>query len=75
MRLPLLLQTEDMEMNLSPAETELQERFLKVLLEATFSLQAVGPDRETTLLALMRATEMLKERFEQELDELRQEKD
>jgi hypothetical protein len=45
------------------------------MLEATFPLQEKGPDRETALLALIRATEMLKERFEQELSELRQEKD
>ena len=44
------------------------------MLEATFPLQA-GPDQEITLQALIGAAEMLKERFEQELAELRQEKD
>ena len=34
-----------------------------------------GVDQEMTLQALIRAAEMLKERFEQELDELRQEAD
>jgi hypothetical protein len=59
----------------TPAERKLQDELFHVMLEATFSLQKMGPDRETTLLALIRATEVLKERFEQELDELRQEKD
>jgi hypothetical protein len=44
------------------------------MLEATFPLQA-GSDQEMTLQALIRAAEMLKERFEQELAELRQESD
>jgi hypothetical protein len=62
-------------MALLPAEEELQHRLFQAMLEATFPLQNTGPDQETTLLALIRATEMLKERFEQELAELRQEKD
>jgi len=61
-------------MTLSQAELDLRERFFKVMLEATFPLQA-GPDREITLHALIEASEMLKERFEQELEELRQESD
>ena len=43
-------------------------------MQAAFPLQA-GSDQEMTLQALIRATEMLKERFEQELAELRQESD
>ena len=61
-------------MELSQAERELRDRFFKTMLEATFPLQT-GPDQEMTLQALIRAAEMLKERFEQELDELRQESD
>lgn len=61
-------------MALSQAELDLRERFFKVMLEATFPLQA-GPDSEITLHALIEASEMLKERFEQELEELRQESD
>ena len=57
------------------AERKLQDELFHAMLEATFPLQERGPDRETTLLALIRATEMLKERFEQELAELRQERD
>jgi hypothetical protein len=57
------------------AERKLQDEVFHAMLEATFPLQERGPDRETTLLALIRATEMLKERFEQELAELRQERD
>jgi hypothetical protein len=52
----------------------LRGRFLKAMLEATLPLQA-GPDREVALEALIQAAEMLKGRFEQELDELRQESD
>jgi len=44
------------------------------MLEATFPLQT-GPDQELILQALIRAAEMLQERFEQELEELRQESD
>src|SRR5262249_27007858 len=61
-------------MQLTQAERELDERFLKAMLEATFPLQ-VGLDQEVTLQALIRAADMLKQRFEQELDELRQESD
>ena len=61
-------------MQLSQTEHDLQERCLQALLEAAFPLQS-GPDREVTLQALIHAAEMLKERFEQELDELRQEAD
>jgi hypothetical protein len=61
-------------MALSQSERELRDQFLKVMLEAAFPLQA-GSDREMTLQVLIRAAEMLKERFEQELAELRQESD
>jgi hypothetical protein len=58
----------------SATELELRERFLQAMLEATFPLQK-GEDQEVTLQALIAAAAMLKERFEQELDELRQEAD
>ena len=61
-------------MELSQAEQDLRNRFLEAMLEATFPLQQ-GPDQEMTIQALIRAAEMLKERFEQELEELRQEAD
>jgi len=61
-------------MELSQAAKELRDRFFKTMLDATFPLQT-GSDQEMTLQALIRAAEMLKERFEQELDELRQESD
>ena len=61
-------------MQLTQTDRELQERFLEAMLQATFPLQT-GLDQEQTLQALIRAAEMLKERFEQELDELRQESD
>ncbi len=58
----------------SPAEQKLRDQFVKAMLEATFPLQH-GSDQEVTLQALIQAAQMLKERFEQELDELRQESD
>jgi hypothetical protein len=61
-------------MDLSPKEKELRDQFLKAMLEAALPLQ-VGLDQEITLQALIRAAEALKKRFENELDELRQEDD
>ena len=61
-------------MNLSHEEIELRDRFLRAMLEAALPLQA-GLAPEVTLQALIRAAALLKERFEQELDELRQEAD
>jgi len=59
-------------MSLLQSERELRDRFFRAMVEATFPLQA-GLDQELILQALIRAAEMLKERFEQELAELRQE--
>jgi hypothetical protein len=53
-------------------ECELRDRFFHAMVEATFPLQK-GQDQEVTLQALIRAADMLRERFERELDELRQE--
>jgi hypothetical protein len=61
-------------MALSPAEQKLRDKYFQAMLEATFPLQK-GPDQEITLQALIQAAQMLKERFEQELEELRQESD
>jgi hypothetical protein len=61
-------------MSPSPAEQKLRDQFFQAMLEATFPLQK-GPDQEIALQGLIRAAEMLKERFEQELEELRQESD
>jgi hypothetical protein len=61
-------------MDLTDKEKEMTDRFLRAMLEAALPLQA-GLDQEMTLQALIRAAEMLKERFEHELDELRQEAD
>jgi hypothetical protein len=61
-------------MVITKSEKELRDRFFTAMAEATAPLQD-GEDREITLQALIRAAEMLKERFEQELDELRQESD
>jgi hypothetical protein len=61
-------------MVISQTERDLQHQFFTAMAESTAPLQD-GNDREITLQALIRAAEMLKERFEQELDELRQESD
>lgn len=55
-------------------ERDLRDRFFNAMLEATFPLQH-GLDQEVTLQALIQAADRLRERFEQELDELRQESD
>jgi hypothetical protein len=62
--------------NMQPSQTkdELRERFLRAMLEASFPLQQ-GPDPEVTLEALIEAAAMLQQRFEQELEELREESD
>ena len=59
-------------MAFSHEEQVLRDRFLQAMLEAALPLQA-GLDPEVTLPALIRAAEMLKERFVGELAELRQE--
>ena len=61
-------------MVLTENERELRDRFFNAMVEATFPLQH-GQDQELTFKALIGAADMLRERFEQELDELRQEAD
>jgi hypothetical protein len=58
----------------SQPERELRDRFFNAMLEATFPLQQ-GLDQEVMLQALIEAADRLRERFEAELDELRQESD
>lgn len=60
---------------MTQAEHDLRERFLQAMIEATFPLQKAVPDQEVALTALIDAAALLKERFEQELEELRQEAD
>jgi hypothetical protein len=66
--------TKELTMEISAAEQTLRDRAFKAMVEATYPLQT-GPDQEVILQALIHAAEMLKERFEQELEELRQEAD
>lgn len=61
-------------MQLVQSERELRNQFFRAMVEATAPLQA-GHDQEITFQALIGAAEMLKERFEQELEELRRESD
>lgn len=62
-------------MTLTQAEEQLRDQLFHAMLEATFPLQDHMHDQEVTLQALIRAADQLKERFERELDELRQERD
>jgi hypothetical protein len=57
---------------MSESQGHLREHLLQAMLQVTFPLQQ-GPDREVVLEALIDAAELLRQRFEQELAELRQE--
>ncbi len=59
-------------MTFPSTEQQLRDRYVQAMLEAALPLQQ-GEDQEIMLQALIRAAEVLKERFEQELAELRQE--
>jgi hypothetical protein len=50
----------------------LRERYVTALMEAAVPLQK-GPDPEVALEVLIEAADVLREHFERELDELRQE--
>ena len=62
-------------MSLRAKEKQLREQFFQAMLQATFPLQKQGADQEVTLKAMIEAAALLKERFEMELAELRQEED
>ena len=53
-----------------PGLNQARQQFFTALLQASFPLKS-GPDPELALEALIDATQMLKEHFEQELEELR----
>jgi hypothetical protein len=59
-------------MSTSAGPAPFQERALLALLEASIPFQQ-GPDPEVALEGLIAAATLLRERFEQELAELRQE--
>ena len=52
-------------------QAELRERYLVALVEATYPLQQGAQDREYTLGLLIEAAELLKDRLQRELEELR----
>lgn len=59
-------------MGLSHAEEQLRDRFLQTLLETARTLQREsGSDTEVALEALIDATDLLRDRLEQELAGLR----
>jgi hypothetical protein len=59
-------------MPLSLEEQQLRDQFFKTLSEAVLPLQA-GADPEVALEAMIEAAQMLQERLQRELAELRQE--
>ena len=59
-------------MALSLEEQRLRDQFFKTLCEAVLPLQA-GSDPEVALEAMIEAAQMLQERLQRELTELRQE--
>ena len=59
-------------MPLSLEEQQLRDQFFKTLSEAVLPLQA-GSDPEVALEAMIEASQMLQERLQRELAELRQE--
>jgi len=59
-------------MPLSLEEQRLRDQFFELLSEAVLPLQA-GSDPEVTLEAMIEAAQMLQERLQRELAELRQE--
>jgi hypothetical protein len=59
-------------MSLSQPQRQLRDQFLQTMLAAALPLQK-GPDPEVALEALIEAADLLRQRFEQELAELRQE--
>jgi hypothetical protein len=66
------VETRRLQMVLSPEEQGLRDRFLRILLETTRSLQP-GDDLEVTLEALVEASQLLTEHLQRELAEVRQE--
>jgi hypothetical protein len=59
-------------MPLSPEEQQLRDQFFKTLSATVLPLQP-GSDPEVTLEAMIEAVQMLQERLQRELAELRQE--
>ena len=59
-------------MSLSLEEQKLRDQFFKTLSDAVLPLQA-GSDPEVALEAMIEAAQMLQERLQRELAELRQE--
>ncbi len=62
-------------MDRTAEQQALRERFVIALVEATLPIQQAGGDREVTLELLIEAANLLKERLQKELEELREEAD
>jgi len=56
-------------------QKQLREQYVIALMQATFPLQQRASDREVTMELLIEAADLLKNRLQQELDELRTEQD
>lgn len=62
-------------MNRTLEQQQLRERYVLALIEAAIPLQQETPDRELTLELLIEAADLLKQRLQKELEELREEAD
>jgi hypothetical protein len=62
-------------MNLTTEQQQLREQYVIALMQATFPLQEKGTDPQVTLELLIEAAEILKDRLQHELEELRTEQD
>jgi hypothetical protein len=62
-------------MDLTEDHKQLRERYLLALIEATYPLQQGAEDPEVTLELLIQAANLLKERLQEDLQELREEAD
>jgi len=62
-------------MDRTTEQQALRERFVIALVETTLPIQQAGGDREVTLELLIEAANLLKERLQKELEELREEAD
>lgn len=60
-------------MERSAVQKQLREQYVIALLQSTFPIQERAADREVTLELLIEAADILKERLQGELDELRTE--
>jgi len=62
-------------MKWSTEQEQLREQYVIALMQATFPLQEKTTDRQVTMELLIEAADILKDRLQEELKELRTEQD